>query len=220
MSTFFSNLRDWTPGLLTGIKFTLLLTLYGTALALLVAVPLSMIRTSRLPAAVRFFAAAYVEILRGTPLLLQLFYVYFVLPQFGIQLSPLAAGTVTLGLNYAAYISEVFRAAILAVDQSQWEAASTLGMPKLLTWRRVILPQAARIALPGLGNYVVAMFKDTALTATISVTDLLFTGQIIAQQTFNYVEIYSVIFVLYFIISYPASVGLRLLERRLRVNVS
>lgn len=186
----------------------------------MIALPLSMIRASKTSFIVRFLAGAYVEIIRGTPLLLQLFYIYFVLPTIGLHLSPLVAGAVALGVNYSAYLSEVFRAGISAVDHSQWEAAETLGMSRALTWWRIILPQAARIALPGTGNYVVAMFKDTALTATISVTDLLFTGQIIAQQTFDYVRIYTVVFIIYFLISYPASIGLRVLERRLQTNVA
>jgi polar amino acid transport system permease protein len=219
MSTLLT-VQHWIPALLHGVKFTLLLTLYGTVLGLVIALPLSMIRASKASFIARFLAGAYVEIIRGTPLLLQLFFVYFVLPTIGLHLSPLVAGAISLGVNYSAYLSEVFRAGISAVDHSQWEAAETLGMSRALTWWRVILPQAARIALPGTGNYVVAMFKDTALTATISVTDLLFTGQIIAQETFDYVRIYTVVFFIYFIISYPASVGLRELERRLRTNVA
>jgi polar amino acid transport system permease protein len=216
---FAQHIIDWMPTLLSGIKFTLLLTVGGSVLGVVLALPLALIRASRSPLWLRFIATVWVEVFRGTPLLLQLFYVYFVLPEIGIKLTPSWAAILALGLNYSAYISEVLRAGIAAVPRSQWEAAETLRMSTLHTWRRIVLPQAARISLPAVGNYIIAMFKDTALAATISVTDLLYSGQIVAQETFQYLQIYTVVFVLYLIISYPASLGVRFLERRLSVSV-
>jgi polar amino acid transport system permease protein len=163
-------------------------------------------------------ATIYVELVRGTPLILQLFFVYFALPAVGIRLDPFVAGVLALGINYSAYLSEVFRASIKAVPNGQWEAASTLGMPWALIMWRIIFPQASRIALPSTGNYFIALFKDSALASTISVTELLFSGQILAAATFNYFGIYAVVAAFYLIISYPSSLGLRALERRLELT--
>jgi polar amino acid transport system permease protein len=214
-----NDLVQWAPGLIDGIKFTLWLTFGGTVLGIVLAVPLALIRATHAPAWLTIPATIWVELFRGTPLLLQLFYVYFVLPEVGVRLSPATAAIIALGFNYSAYLSEVLRAGIQAVPRSQWEAAETLGISTLQTWRRIILPQASRISLPAVGNYIIAMFKDTALAATISVTDLLYSGQIIAQETFEYVQVYTVVFILYFAMSYPASLGVRYLERRLNVSV-
>jgi len=122
-----------------------------------------------------------------------------------------------LAINYGAYLSEVFRAGIEAVDNGQWEAARSLGMPMWVIMAKVVLPQALRIIIPPVGNYFISLFKDTALVSTISIAELLFTGQLLAAETFKYLEIYSFIFTIYILISYPASLGVKWLERRLRI---
>jgi len=218
MQDFISHLTSWAPALATGVEYTLLLTLTGMTLALIVAIPLAALRSMKGLPVLRGIASFYVEIIRGTPLLLQLFYIYFVLPQMGIRLSPLVAGSIALGINYSAYLSEVFRGGIAAVEKSQWEAAQTLGLSGRFTWTHIILPQALRISIPSTGNYVVSMFKDTALCSTITVTELLFTGQLIGQQSFQYLQIYTVVFVIYLIITYPASRGVAWIERRTRIE--
>jgi polar amino acid transport system permease protein len=111
----------------------------------------------------------------------------------------------------------VFRAGIEAVDNGQWEAARSLGMPMWVIMAKVVLPQALRIVIPPVGNYFISLFKDTALVSTISISELLFTGQLLAAETFKYLEIYSFIFTIYIVISYPASLGVKWLERRLRI---
>jgi len=157
----------------------------------------------------------YVEVIRGTPLLLQIFYIFYVLPNVGIRLSAPVAGITALSLNYAAYLSEVYRSGLDAVDPGQGEAAAALGMRRRTAMQTVILPQAVRIVIPPLGNYFVALFKDTALLSTIAVLELMFSAQVTAAQTFNYLPIYTAALILYFVISYPAALGVRYLERRL-----
>jgi ectoine/hydroxyectoine ABC transporter permease protein EhuD len=213
-------IRQYWPDLAKGAGITVLLTFSAMALALLLGLLIALMRAA--PSRVmRLGAAVYVDFFRGTPLLLQLFYLYFVLPYAGIRLPALAAGILGLGLNYAAYLSEVYRAAIAAVDHGQREAADALGMSAVTAMRRIILPQAFRIAVPPIGNYFIAMFKDTALVAVISVRDLLFTAEDLANQTYQYLEIFTIVFVVYFAISYPASLFVQRLERRLvrRVRV-
>jgi polar amino acid transport system permease protein len=133
----------------------------------------------------------------------------------GIQLAPLTAATIGLGVNTSAYLSEVFRGAIVSIENGQWEAGAALAMDWPTQMRVVILPQAARVALPPTGNYAVSLFKDSALASTVSVAELLFTAQIIGSETFLYMQVYAVIGVLYLIVSYPTSLFLRWLERRL-----
>lgn len=159
-------------------------------------------------------AAAFVELIRGTPLILQLFYIFYVFPFFHIRLGNMQAGILGLAINYGAYLSEVFRAGIFAVDKGQWEAADALGLRRGYTMRLIVLPQAIRIVIPPVGNYFISLFKDTALVSTISIAELVFTGQLIAAETFKYLQIYSIIFVIYLIISYPASLLVKAAERR------
>lgn len=209
-----SDLAAWAPDLWTGTKITVFLTFASMALALVLGLFLALARRSR-HRAVAGPAAVFVELIRGSPLLLQLFYIFYVFPFFGLRLSNIVAGILGLAINYGAYLSEVFRAGIEAVDRGQWEAADALGMHSRLTMRLVILPQAVRIVIPPIGNYFISLFKDTALVSTISIPELLFTGQLIAADTFKYLQIYSFIFVIYVIISFPASRGVKWLEHRL-----
>ncbi len=215
MSFTLKDLQQFLPHLARGTLLTIFLTFTSMAIALILGLGIALLRMVRLRP-VRWIAAAYVDFMRGTPLLLQLFYIYFVLPFVGIRLPALTAGIAGLALNYAAYLSEVYRAGIAAVDPGQREAAYALGMSERLTLRRIILPQALRIVVPPIGNYFIAMFKDTALVAIISVQDLMFTAENLASSTYKYFGIFTTTFVLYFAISYPASLAVQYLERRLR----
>ena len=207
-----ADLRAWTPELLAGIRLTVGMTIGGMAIALVLGLLLALGRISP-RGLVRAPVVAFVELIRGSPLLLQLFYIYYVLPTFGLRLTPISAGLLGLGINYAAYLSEVFRAGIAAVGSGQHEAAKSLGMSSGQAMRYIILPQAWRIVIPPTGNYFVSLFKDTALVSTISIAELMFQGQLIASDTFRYMRIYSVVFVIYVMISIPASLGVRWLER-------
>ena len=140
------------PALLRGLSVTVFLTLVVIAAALVLAIPVALVRMSP-NVLLRGIGSLYVEVIRGTPLLLQLVYIYYVLPSFGINLDPLLAAIVGLTLNYTAYMSEVYRGGILAVPKSQWEAAATVGMTKARAFHRIVLPQALRIVTPALGSY-------------------------------------------------------------------
>jgi polar amino acid transport system permease protein len=203
MQDLLGDYVEWWPDLWEGLQTTVLLTIVSMALALLIGLGLALARLDRR---------------RRLLAVLQLFYIYYVFPFFGVRLPPFAAGILGLGINYGAYLSEVFRAGIEAVDHGQWEAARALGMRSRVYMPRVILPQALRIVIPPVGNYVISLFKDTALVSTISIGELLFRGQLLAAENFKYLQIYSLIFVLYVVISYPASLGVRWLERHMRIG--
>lgn len=217
MSRTIDDLVTWSPQLWAGVQVTIVLTLTSMALALVIGLMLALAQLNPRRRVLVWSAYAFVELIRGSPLLLQLFYIFYVFPFFGLKLSTFTAGVLGLAINYGAYLSEVFRAGIEAVDNGQWEAARSLGMPMWVIMAKVVLPQALRIIIPPVGNYFISLFKDTALVSTISIAELLFTGQLLAAETFKYLEIYSFIFTIYILISYPASLGVKWLERRMRI---
>ncbi|MBI3458370.1 MAG: amino acid ABC transporter permease [Candidatus Rokubacteria bacterium] len=213
----FRGALNYLPDLLRGARVSVELTVSVMALSLVFGLIIALARLARLRA-VRVAATFYVEVVRGTPCMLQLFYIYFVLPAFGINIPPFAAGVVGLTLNYSAYLSEVYRAGIQAVARGQVEAALALGMSRGLMMRLVILPQAIRIVVPPLGNYFISLFKDTALASTITVKELIFSGQIIAATNFQYFTIFTIAGAIYLALSYPGSLGVQYLERRMRIG--
>lgn len=209
---------EWGPPLLRGTALTIFLTMASFALALVLGLVLALMRLNRRRWYLYQPAQGLVELVRGTPLLVQLFYLYFVLPFVGITMDPILTGILGLGINYGAYMSEVYRAGIEAVDRSQWEAAHALAMPTRLILRLVVLPQAFRIVIPPMGNYLVSLFKDTAIVATISIKELVFTARLLAAESFQYLAIFTTVLVIYFAISYPASRGVAWIERRMRIG--
>jgi len=209
------ELAGFLPTLLAGAGVTIGVSLASFILALALGLLLALMRLSPL-AAIRALAGCYIEFVRGTPLLLQLFFIYYVLPYGGLTLSPFYAGVLGLALNYAAYMAEVFRSGIQAVSIGQREAGLTLGMSTPLLMRRIIVPQAFRIVLPAIGNFFISIFKDSALVSVITMRDLMFTGQLLASETYRHFEIYALVALIYFGISYPSSKLLSVLEDRLR----
>lgn len=204
--------RDYGGVFLSGLAMTVFLTAVVIVIAGTAAIPLALARMA--PARwVRWPADLFVEVVRATPLILQLFYIYYVLPSFGIRLEPITAAIIGLSLNYAAYMSEVYRSGIQAVAKGQWEAALSLGLSRPVTFWTVILPQAFRIVLPALGNYLIALFKDTALASVVTVQELMFSGQIIAARNYQYFTVYTVTAILYFAVGYPSALLVRRLER-------
>jgi polar amino acid transport system substrate-binding protein len=157
-----------------------------------------------------------VEVYRGTPLLIQLFIIYYGLPNVGITLSPLAAAVIGLGMNYAAYEAEVYRGGIEAVPRGQMEAALSLGMPGALVLRRIILPQAFRVSLPAVTNDFIALFKDSSIVSVIAMVELTKTYGILAATTLRYFELGLITAMLYFGMSYPLSIVARRLEKKLK----
>lgn len=201
------------PALLRALRVTLQATLVGISIALTLGLIWAFLGHSGrgLPAKV---AAASVEFIRSTPLLVQIYFLFYVAPNFGLTLSPFSAGALALGLHYSAYTAEVYRAGIEGVPQGQWEAALSLNMGRFLTWRSVILPQAIPPVIPALGNYLVAMFKETPLLAAITVMELLQTAKIIGAQTFRYLEPLTLVGLLFLAVSLIASRLVRRLEVR------
>ncbi len=160
-----------------------------------------------------------VEMVRSTPLVLQVFFVFYVGPQFGLRLSPWTAGMIAIGLHYASYLSEVYRGAIDSVPQAQWEAARSLNIGPWRTWSGIILPQAVSPALPGMGNYLVGILKDTPILSVIGVAELMHTASAIGAESYRFLEPYTLVGVLFLMISLPAAVLVRWVERRVRARL-
>jgi polar amino acid transport system permease protein len=205
------------PVLLEGLRTTLLATLLAFSLAAVLGLGWAIARHSG-PPPLTAVATLLAQFIRGTPLLVQLFFLFYVLPFYGLMLSPLLTGVLGLGVHFASYLSEVYRAGIASVPRGQWEAAYALSYPRWWIWSRVVLPQAVPAILPGLGNYLISMFKDSATLSAITVTDLLFAARDASGQSFRYLEPLTLAGVLFFAISYPASLAVRLLHRRLAVH--
>jgi len=201
------------PIIAQGLIITVLITITGTALAMCIGLVLAIMRRARTKW-ISLPAEAFVEFVRDTPLLVQLFFLYFGLPVFGISLSALVTGIIGIGLNYSAYTAEVYRAGIEGVPRGQWEAARALNFSHGQTWVRIILPQAVRKVIPALGNYLIAMFKDTPILASISVLEMLEQAQIVGSENFRYLEPMTEVGLLFILVSYPASLLIRQLEVR------
>jgi len=182
----------------------------GCALGLLVA--LARISPYR---PLRWLAFAYVSVFRGTPLLIQLLLIYFGLPSYGIVIEPIPSALLALTLFAAAYLSENFRSGISGVDKGQWEAAWSMGMGYWKTMRRVVLPQAVRIALPPMGSRLVGLMKDTSLASTVTVVELTRVAEQIGATTFRYLEMFVLVGAIYWLINQVLTIGQTWLESRL-----
>ncbi len=204
---------DLLPELLRGAAVTLEVTGMAAVLALLLAFAVGLARLTAFRPA-RVVATAYVEILRGTSALVQLFYLFFILPLFGIVISPTATAVIGLAMNFSAYGSEIVRAAILNVDKGQWEAAKALDMPRALALRRIILPQALTAMLPPFGNQLVELLKATSLVSLITLTDLTFAGSRLITSVGRPWEVWGLVLLLYFLMAFPLSRLARRLESR------
>lgn len=204
---------DFLPILLQGALVTVEVTICSFLLSSLIGLLLALLKVSRLKP-VALAGATIINIIRGLPIIVQLFYIYFVLPEIGIQFSAFQAGVIGLGIAYSAYQAENFRAGIEAVDVGQIEAAQSIGMRGPLIMRRVILPQAFRIALPPYGNTLVMMLKDSSLVSTITVLEMTRAGQMIASSTFQNMTVYTTVAVLYLMLSLPLVFLIRRLEIR------
>ena len=210
---------DWAfawsivPQLAQGVVVTVIATVAGSALAFMLGLVWTFLRIAQIrlvTPAVWFF----VQFIRGTPLLIQLYFLFYVLPTWGFSVSALATGIIGLGLFFSAYAAEIYRAGIEHLPAGQWEAALTLGLPVRRVWTGIILPQAIRAVLPMLGNIVVSMFKQTALLSTITVLELLARGMAIGQMTYRFVEPLTLVGAFYFVVSYVSARALRSLETR------
>jgi len=212
---------DWAfvaeilPTLIEGVKITILATILGYALAVVLGLGLALLRRTRrrwLARSVNFL----IEFIRGTPLLVQLYFLFYIMPDLGLTLSPLTAGVIGLGLHYATYTAEVYRAGIDNTPRGQWEAAKACNLTVGQSWRHVILPQAIPPMLPALANYFIAMFKETPLLSAITVLELMNQARSVANFNYRYLEPMTLVGAFFLVISLIAVVGLRFLERRFR----
>lgn len=196
------------------IKGTIPLTLASFAIGLLLALAVALMRLSRIRA-VSAVARVYVSVIRGTPLLVQLFVIFYGLPSVGLTISPWPSAIIAFSLNVGGYAAEVIRAAILSVPQGQWEAAQMIGMSRGLALRRIILPQAARVSVPPLSNTFISLVKDTSLASLILVTELFRKAQEIAAPSQQFMGLYIEAAAVYWVICLVLSSGQSVLERRL-----
>ena len=210
-------MTDWYGYLsliLQGALVTVQLTVMGSALALVMAFLAGLGRLSR-HFAVRALATTYIEFFRGTSIFVQLFFAYFVLPFAGIQLTPLQAGVLALGLNVGAYGAEVVRGAILSVGKEQYEACVALNLSRWQCMRRIILPQALLVMLPTFGNNAIELLKATSVVSLISLADITFQANIVRSQTGNTLVPFATILILYFVFAMIIAFSIRALERRM-----
>lgn len=214
MTWDWSAVREFMPYFWDGLRVTLQALVLGS----LISFSLGLVWTllMRTPTRwVRWPVGAVTEFVRNTPLLVQLFFLFYVLPEWGLTFSALTTGVFAIGLHYSTYTMQVYRAGIEAVPAGQWEAATALSLPARRTWFAVILPQAVRRVVPPLGNYVISMLKDTPILMSITVLEMLGQARLFSQQHFQFTEPVTVIGVAFIVISYLASLLLRTLERRL-----
>ncbi|MGG1514572.1 ectoine/hydroxyectoine ABC transporter permease subunit EhuC [Paenibacillus oryzisoli] len=210
-----SEAFHYLPLLLKGAMVTLEITLFAIVLSAIISFAVGLLRLSKRKY-VRLIATIYVEVFRGTSLLVQLFWLYFALPMLlNIQITAMVVAVLALGLNYGAYGSEVVRSSILAVPKGQYEAATALNMGTKLSMMRIVLPQAIPIMLPSFGNLQIELLKGTSLVYLITLTDLTYQGMVL--RTFDSsktAEIFLMMLILYFLLSYSLTLLLRVLERR------
>ncbi len=210
----FSPLLPYAGLLPEALKITLEIGIAGFVLALVIAVTAGTLRSRKLPGVIRFLLSFYVEIFRGTPLLVQLFFVYYGLPSAGFRLEPVTAAILTMGLNSGAYLSENVRASILAVDKGQYEAAHMLGYTPLQTSIHIVLPQAMRIAIPSFMNGFSSIIKETSIVSVLPVIELTKLGNQVYAKTYHPFEIYILLGVIYFCLTFSLTFLARRLERR------
>ncbi|MEE8628595.1 MULTISPECIES: amino acid ABC transporter permease [Methylobacterium] len=215
MDGFLSDAREFLPILLQGVWLTILITAGSLVVSTALGLVWAMMRVSGVRA-LSFFAATFINVIRGIPIIVQLFYIYFVLPDYGLSFSAVQAAVLGLGLAYSAYQAENFRAAIEAIDKGQVEAAQTIGMGWGMTMRRVLLPQALRTALPPYGNVMIMMLKDSSQASTITVAELALQGKLVASATFKNTSVFSLVALMYLTLSLPLILIVRHFEKQAR----
>ncbi len=220
MDLDFSVVAQYLPLVPAALKITIIIGISAFVVAALVAIVVGSLRTCKLPKVFSVLLTAYVEFFRGTPLLVQLFLVYYSLPIFGISISAMTASIVTMGLNSGAYLSEVVRAAILSIDKGQYEAAEMLGYTPVQTNLNIILPQALRIAVPPFMNGLSSIIKETSLVSVLPLVELMKLSNQIYAKTYHPFECYISVAIIYFVICYALTFLAKWLERRLSVWVN
>ncbi|KHL95144.1 arginine ABC transporter permease [Paenibacillus sp. IHB B 3415] len=202
---------------LSGLKYTLLLAVLGVFFGFILGILVSLLRMSKWRI-LRFIATTWVEFLRGTPMLVQLFLIHYGLTELGLEFTPIQSGAITLTINSSAYLAEIFRAGIQGVDRGQVEAARSLGMKQGMTMRYIVLPQAIKNVLPAIGNEFITIIKESSIVSMIGVADLFFQAKTITTITYEGLTPYVVIALMYFVLTFTLSKLLGILERRLNTD--
>ncbi|HEU4986181.1 MAG TPA: amino acid ABC transporter permease [Rhizobiaceae bacterium] len=213
MPQFLNNAGQYLPILLDGVVITISLTMAALVISTLLGLVWALMRYSGIGPLV-LISKTIVNTVRGIPILVQLFYIYFVLPELGIELTAFQAGAIGLGIAYSCYMAENFRAGLEAIDKGQIEAAQSIGMKWALMMRRVILPQALRTVLPPYGNTMIMLLKDTSQASVITVAELTMKGKLVASSTFDNMTVYTLVALLYLALSIPLILLAGYLERR------
>jgi polar amino acid transport system permease protein len=201
------------PEIFSAIWLVIAVTFGSYLVALVFGLVLTLARRSRFKP-LSWLVYGFIEFIRSTPPLVQLFFVYFALPSIGISLNKYAAGILTLGIHYSTYVSEVYRSGIEAVPKGQWEAAKAMNFSKTQTWFRVILPQAIPPVIPMLGNYLLVLFKETPILMAIGIGEFLQKAQLIGADHFKYLEPITIVGLLFLLLSYPSALLINKLEQR------
>ncbi|APO50836.1 polar amino acid transport system permease protein [Bradyrhizobium diazoefficiens] len=213
MKGFWHDAAEFFPILMSGVALTIVVTIGSLLLSTVLGLVWAMMRVSGIKV-LSMLSASLINVIRGIPIIVLLFYLYFVMPDLGVTLSALQAAILGLGIAYSAYQAENFRAGIEAIDKGQIEAAQSIGMGWWLTMRRVVLPQAVRIVLPPYGNVMIMMLKDSSQASTITVAELALQGKLIASSTFKNTSVFTLVALMYLTMSIPLILLVRHFEKR------
>lgn len=213
----FTMFWDYRSYFFTGLQYTLLLAAIGVICGFILGLVVALIRMSKW-GVVRFIGHAWVEFLRGTPMLVQLFIIHYGLATFGVNFSPIQSGAITLSINSSAYLAEIFRAGIQGVDRGQGEAARSLGLTRGMSLRFIIIPQAIKSVLPAIGNEFITIIKESSIVSFIGVAELMFQSGSVVGITYNGMTPYLIVAVMYFILTFTLSRILGVFERRLKAS--
>lgn len=213
MQAFWRDTVEFLPILMSGVALTVIVTIGSLLLSTALGLIWALMRVSGI-GVLTGFSAGLINVIRGIPIIVLLFYLYFVMPEFGLTLSALQAAILGLGIAYSAYQAENFRAGIEAIDKGQIEAAQAIGMGWWQTMRRVVLPQAVKIVLPPYGNIMIMMLKDSSQASTITVAELALQGKLIASSTFKNTSVFTLVALMYLTMSIPLILLVRHFEKR------
>ncbi|SEG87054.1 amino acid ABC transporter permease [Marinobacterium lutimaris] len=215
MNDFLTRSAEYLPLLLNGLWLTVAVTVLSLVLATALGLLWALLRTSGVPW-LSGPTRVFVELVRGIPILVVLFYIYFVMPELGVDLTAFQAGVIGLALTYSCYIGETFRAGIEAVDKGQIEAAKSIGMKRPMMMRRIVLPQAFKIVMPPYANNSVMLLKDSSQVSVISVAELTMQGKMLASSTFDNMTVFTLVALLYLCLTIPLNLGMGRIEKMLR----
>ena len=213
MQAFWRDTVEFLPILMSGVALTIIVTLGSLVLSTVLGLVWALMRVSGI-GILTGFSGGLINVIRGIPIIVLLFYLYFVMPEFGVTLTALQAAILGLGIAYSAYQAENFRAGIEAIDKGQIEAAQAIGMSWWQTMRRVVLPQAVKIVLPPYGNVMIMMLKDSSQASTITVAELALQGKLIASSTFKNTSVFTLVALMYLTMSIPLILLVRHFEKR------